>query len=279
MTATQPSEPAQPGASTGIIPSSTSQGQPANSMAGAAAGSSGDSDAYLIANYLVDDLRGVLLKVAANEGWFRNHWLGVPIWQLPDDLIGLQQAVTAIRPGLIVETGTKYGGSALFFASLLALLGLEQSRVVTIDITPTAEAEAVRRQQPLARFVSDWLVGSSLETAVLERVAERAASAAGPVLVFLDDWHGGDHVLAELQAYQHFVGPDGLLIVADTSFADLAGTPVAPFRSLIDSNPRTAIDHFLAQSAVFERCSDYLSASGLSNFADGYLRRRSSAMA
>lgn len=239
----------------------------------------GHSDAYLISDYLVDDLRRVLLKVAANEGWFRNQWLGVPIWQLPDDLIGLQQAVTAIRPGLIVETGTKYGGSALFFASLLALLGLEQSRVVTIDITPTAEAEAVRRQQSLTRFVSDWLVGSSLDTSVLERVAERVATTAGPVLVFLDDWHGGDHVLAELEAYQHFVGHDGLLIVADTSFADLAGTPVAPFRSLVNSNPRTAIDQFLARYDAFERCADYLSASAFSNFADGYLRRRSNAIA
>lgn len=239
-----------------------------------------DSDVpYLLSNYLVDDLRRVLLKVAANEGWFRNHWLGVPIWQLPDDLIGLQHAVTSIRPSLIIETGTKYGGSALFFASILALLGLDQSRVVTIDIAPTAEAEAVRREQPLARFVSDWLVGSSLDPAVLERVAERVASTQGPVLVFLDDWHGGDHVLAELEAYHSFVKSDGLLIVADTSFADLAGTPVAPYRSLVDSNPRTAVERFLEKSDSFERCDHYLSASRLSNFADGYLRRKSSAMA
>jgi cephalosporin hydroxylase len=232
---------------------------------------------YLISDYLVRDLRQVMLKVAANEGWFRNHWLGVPIWQLPDDLMGLQQAVTAIRPGLIIETGTKFGGSALFFASMLALLGLEQSRVITIDITPTAEAEAVRREQGLARFVSEWLVGSSLDPGVLETVAASVAKSSGPVLVFLDDWHDGDHVLAEIRAYQQFVNRDGLLIVADTSFADLAGTPVAPYRSLVDSNPRTAIASFLAESDDFERCETFLSASGLSNFADGYLRRKPSA--
>jgi cephalosporin hydroxylase len=238
---------------------------------------SGADTPYLISDYLVRDLRHVMLKVAANEGWFRNHWLGVPIWQLPDDLMGLQQAVTAIRPGLIIETGTKFGGCSLFFASMLALLGLEQSRVITIDITPTAEAEAVRREQGLARFVSEWLVGSSLEPGVLETVAANVAKTSGPVLVFLDDWHDGDHVLAEIRAYQKFVGRDGLLIVADTSFADLAGTPVAPYRSLVDSNPRTAIASFLAESDTFERCETFLSASGLSNFADGYLRRKPSA--
>ena len=160
---------------------------------------------------------------------------------------------------------------------MLALLGLEQSRVITIDITPTAEAEAVRREQGLARFVSEWLVGSSLDPGVLETVAANVAKSSGPVLVFLDDWHDGDHVLAEIRAYQQFVNRDGLLIVADTSFADLAGTPVAPYRSLIDSNPRTAIVSFLAESDDFERCETYLSASGLSNFADGYLRRKPSA--
>lgn len=228
---------------------------------------------YLVDNYLVRDLRGLMLKVAANEGWFRNQWLGVPIWQLPDDLIGLQQAVSSIRPALIIETGTKYGGSALFFASLLSLLDLNESSIVTIDITPTPEADDVRRNQPLSRFVRNWLTGSSLDSEVLKVVEEAVVDARGPVLVFLDDWHGGDHVLAELRAYEKFVGEDGLLIVADTSFADLAGTPVAPFRSLVDSNPRTAINEFLAETKSFERCETFLSASGLSNFADGYLRR------
>lgn len=238
-----------------------------------------DADApYLVADYLVRDLRLLMLKVAANNGWFCNHWLGVPVWQLPDDLIGLQQAIASIRPALIIETGTKFGGSALFFASMLSLLGLDQSQVVTIDVTPTAEAESVRQKQPLARYVSDWIVGSSLDPSVLQRVADRVDATNGPVMVFLDDWHGGDHVLAELMAYQKFVGIDGLLIVADTSFADLAGTPVAPYRSLVNSNPRTAIDKFLSHTVAFERCYDYLSASGLSNFADGYLRRVPSAI-
>lgn len=219
MTSLSNPNDSQPASDGGDLPSS--QGDSQNSP-------------YLISDYLVRDLRTLMLKVAANEGWFRNQWLGVPIWQLPDDLIGLQQAVTAIRPALIVETGTKYGGSALFFASLLALLGLEESRIITIDITPTEEAANVKHHQPLSRYVSNWMIGSSLDTKVLETVSKAVAKADGPVLVFLDDWHGGDHVLAELRAYEKFVSDDGLLIVADTSFADLAGTPVAPFLSLVE---------------------------------------------
>ncbi len=230
-------------------------------------------DRYEIPNYLVADLTKVLTKVAANEGWYRQSWLGVPIWQLPDDLMLLQRIVTAIRPALIVETGTKYGGSALFFASLLELLDLPESRVITVDICETEEARTLLANHRLAGFVQHRLVGSSLDPEVLACVSAAVAAAAGPVLVFLDDWHGGEHVLAELQAFAPFVGSDGLLVVADTSFADLAGTPVAPFRSLLHSNPRTAIDTFLNASPAFERTTDYV-VGGLSNFADGVLRRR-----
>ena len=233
-------------------------------------------DRYEIANYLVDDLTRMLTKVAANEGWYRHSWLGVPIWQLPDDLMLLQRIVTAIRPALIVETGTKYGGSALFFASLLELLELRQSRVITVDICETEEARTLLASHRLASFVQHRLVGSSLDGEVLACVQAAVAAAEGPVLVFLDDWHGGDHVLAELRAFAPFVGVDGLLVVADTSFADLAGTPVAPYRSLLHSNPRTAIDTFLESTPEFARTTEFVQA-GLSNFADGLLRRCASA--
>lgn len=239
-------------------------------------GQTPDSDHYEIPNYLVADLTRVLTKVAANEGWYRQSWLGVPIWQLPEDLMLLQRIVAGIRPALIVETGTKFGGSALFFASLLDLLDLPDSRVITVDICETEEARTLLSSHRLAGYVQERLVASSLDPQVLATVEAAVGSARGPVLVFLDDWHGGEHVLSELQAYAPFVGLDGLLVIADTSFADLAGTPVAPFRSLLDSNPRTAIARFLEATPAFERTTDFVQA-GLSNFADGLLRRRPSA--
>jgi len=231
-----------------------------------------DDNHFEIPNYLVGDLTRTLCKVAANEGWYRQSWLGVPIWQMPDDLMLLQRIVEGIRPALIVETGTKYGGSALFFSSLLELLDLKDSRVITVDICETEKARTVLGSHRLRAFVQERLIGSSLDTEVLTCIEAAVAKARGPVLIFLDDWHDGDHVLAELKAFAPFVGVDGLLVVADTSFADLAGTPVAPFRSLLDSNPRTAIEKFLASTTEFVRTTDYIQP-GLSNFADGLLRR------
>jgi hypothetical protein len=49
---------------------------------------------------------------------------------------------------------------------------------------------------------------------------------------------------------------------------------VAPYRALLHSNPRAAIEAFLAEGAPFRR-SDRFPVKGLSNFADGLLERLS----
>ena len=50
-------------------------------------------------------------------------WLGRPIIQYPQDLMALQEIIWADRPRLIIETGIAHGGSAVFYASLLQLIG------------------------------------------------------------------------------------------------------------------------------------------------------------
>ncbi len=81
-----------------------------------------DAAVSLVPAYVREDLKRLMARIAANERWYDQKWLGVPIWQLPEDLIRLQEIVAEVCPRWIVETGTKFGGSALFFASLLQLL-------------------------------------------------------------------------------------------------------------------------------------------------------------
>lgn len=232
-------------------------------------------------DFVVRDLQRTFLRMADNLRWYEQTWLGVPIWQLPEDLVALQRIVFDANPKWIVETGTKFGGSAIFFASLLAMMGRTPEQgggVITVDIHETSEARELLAEKPhrFAPLVRQRLVGDAKAPEMLAAMSATLAADPGPVMVFLDDWHDGDHVYAELQAYSGLVTPGGILIVADTTFEDLADTPVAaPSEKYPDakrSNPRVALRRFLSERDDFAVVPDYTS-TGISNFPDSVLRR------
>jgi cephalosporin hydroxylase len=237
-------------------------------------------------NFVVRDLQRTFLRIADNLRWYEQTWLGVPIWQLADDLVALQRIVHDAKPKWIVETGTKFGGSAIFFASLLAMSGggPESGRgVITVDVQETELArELVRdRPHPLAGYVRHRLIGDAKAPSTLAAIRAAIAADPGSVMVFLDDWHDGEHVYAELQLYSELVTAGGILIVADTTFEDLADTPVvvpsAKYPDAKRSNPRVALRRFLAERGDFLVVPDYTS-TGISNFPDSVLRRTTQEM-
>lgn len=232
-------------------------------------------------NFVVRDLQRNFLRVADNLRWYEQTWLGVPIWQLADDLVALQRIVFDANPKWIVETGTKFGGSAIFFASLLAMMGRAAGSgggVITVDAYETTEARELLSDKPhrIAPWVRQRLIGDAKAPEILAAINATITTDPGPVMVFLDDLHDGDHVYAELQLYSQLVTPGGILIVADTTFEDLADTPVVmPSEKYPDakrSNPRVALKRFLSERSDFQVIPDYTS-TGISNFPDSVLRK------
>ncbi len=51
------------------------------------------------------------------------RWLGTPVWQNVLDLWTIQEAISTVRPALLIECGTNRGGSATFYANLFDLMG------------------------------------------------------------------------------------------------------------------------------------------------------------
>src|ERR1035438_4548695 len=70
---------------------------------------------------------GFALKYYHNFSWF-----GMPILQLPEDLVRLQEVVYRLRPSVILETGVFRGGSLLYHATLCQALG--HGRVIGVDL-------------------------------------------------------------------------------------------------------------------------------------------------
>ena len=66
------------------------------------------------------------------------QWLGRPIIQHPQDIVGMQELIFRTKPDLIIETGIAHGGSLIFYSSILELVSLcggpKNSKVLGIDI-------------------------------------------------------------------------------------------------------------------------------------------------
>jgi cephalosporin hydroxylase len=132
-------------------------------------------------------------------------WLGNPIWQNVLDLWAFQEAISEIRPAVILEAGTNRGGSALFYAHLLELLD-NGGRVVSVDI---------ERMHDLTHPRIDFLIGSSTSEEILDTMRAVIDQAGGPVMVVLDSDHRRDHVAAELEAYAPLVTSGSLMLAQD----------------------------------------------------------------
>ena len=144
-------------------------------------------------------------------------WLGRPIIQLPQDMIAMQEIIWRVRPDLVIETGIAHGGSLVFYASLLELLG--RGRVLGIDVDIREHNRRAIEAHPMAARI-DMIQGSSLDPELYAEVRARAAKAE-VVLVTLDSNHTHEHVLEELRRYAPLVTPGSYCVVFDTVIEDM----------------------------------------------------------
>jgi cephalosporin hydroxylase len=211
------------------------------------------------------------LNIAADRyDWsYQWSWLGLPVIQMPPDIVVLQEIIWETRPQLVIETGVARGGSLVLSASLLELVG--EGEVLGIDIDIRAHNRAAIEAHPLAHRIR-LLEGSSVDKAVVGE-AGRAASAVERVMIVLDSDHTHEHVLAELRAYAPLVTVGQFLVVADTFVENIPLQEHRPRRWGPGENPGTALRAWLAESAGFEPDPFVNAKLLLTASPGGYLRR------
>ncbi len=193
----------------------------------------------------------LISKLWLRVGWNRKYsyafsWLGRPIIQLPEDMIRIQEIIYRLKPDVIVETGIAHGGSLIFYASLLKLIG--KGKVVGIDVEIRPHNRRAIEAHELAPMIT-LIEGSSIEPHVVEKVRAQVPSGS-TVMVVLDSNHTRDHVRAELEAYSPLVSDGSYIVVCDGVMADIAGDPrtAADWKS---NNPRRAAEEFASEHAEF----------------------------
>jgi cephalosporin hydroxylase len=196
-------------------------------------------------------------------------WMGRPVIQFPQDMLALQEIVWRVKPDVIVETGIAHGGSLVYSASLLALLG-GNGIVVGVDVDIRAHNRREIEAHPMAPRIR-MIEGSSVDDGVAAAVREHCRGRSA-VLVILDSNHTHAHVLRELQLYGPLVTTGSYLIVLDTLIEDMpaeffAGRPWGK-----GNNPKTAVHEFLAGTKRFEIDAAIAAKLLLTTAPDGYLR-------
>lgn len=205
---------------------------------------------------------------AAHRLMYEHTWLGIPIIQLPADIVAMQELIWRLRPDYIIECGFAHGGSAVLYASVLELIG--KGAVIGVDVEVRPYNRVAIQAHPLAHRIR-IIESSSTVPQTVERLRHLTAGA-GTVMVILDSNHSRDHVARELALYHPLVTPGSYLVVMDGAQAHVWDTPRGK-PEWRDDNPLPAISAFLAAHPEFED-DPYLTRGHVTSSPHGFLRRR-----
>jgi cephalosporin hydroxylase len=197
-------------------------------------------------------------------------WMGRPIIQYPQDMVAMQELIWEIKPDLIIETGIAHGGSLIYYASLLELIGTGEVLGVDIDIREHNRKEI--ESHPMFRRIK-MIQGSSIDPQIVSQVANIAAEKQ-KIMVCLDSNHTHEHVLNEMKFYAPFVSKNSYLVVFDTIVEYLPENYFGQKRSWgIGNNPMTSVNEFLRNNKDFSIDHSIDNKLLISVAPSGYLKR------
>lgn len=196
-------------------------------------------------------------------------WFGRPIIQYPQDMIAMQEIIWQVKADLIIETGIAHGGSLIFSASLLELLGGD-GQVLGIDIDIREHNRVEIEKHPMYKRIT-MIQGSSIDENIAKQVYDFAKDKKR-ILVLLDSMHTHDHVLKELQLYSPLVTKGSYLVVFDTIIEDMPDDffPDRPWGR--GNNPKTAVWEFLKNNDRFVVDKEIEHKLLITVAPDGYLK-------
>lgn len=212
-------------------------------------------------------------NIASNKAKYSYNfkWMGRPVVQYPQDLLAMQELIWEIQPDLIIETGIAHGGSLIFYASMLELIG--KGEVIGIDIDIREHNRREIEKHPMFKRIS-MIQGSSIAPEIINEVYE-FAKGKEKILVVLDSNHTHEHVLGELKAYSPLVSLNSYIVAFDTIVEQLPENylpgHIRPWG--IGDNPYTAVLEFLKRNDRFEIDESINNKLLISVAPDGYLKR------
>ncbi|MBU1862341.1 MAG: cephalosporin hydroxylase family protein [Candidatus Omnitrophica bacterium] len=175
-----------------------------------------------------------LYYLRRKQTWENTYWLGLPLLKCPLDLWVYQEIIYDIKPDIIIETGTHWGSSALYYAVLCDIIN--RGQIITIDVD--------KKERLVKHPRITYLIGPSTSQEIVNAVSEHCCGKK-TVLVNLDSDHSKKHVLNEMNIYSKLVTIGSYLIVEDTN---VNGHPVEPQWG---PGPMEAVEEFMKSNNSF----------------------------
>jgi cephalosporin hydroxylase len=164
--------------------------------------------------------------------WKTTTFMGIECQKSVSDMWNYQEIIYNLRPSLIVEGGTAYGGSALYFSFILKSIS-PISKILSVDIDHSRVTEPIRTDSHI-----ELLTGKITDEDTISRIKELRTIFKGPLFIILDDDHSKNNVLAEMKAIREILVTGDYLVVEDSN---INGHPVLPSWG---EGPMEAIDEY-----------------------------------
>lgn len=172
-------------------------------------------------------------KIYYNSGAYQfTEWEGIRIYKYPSDLFLYSEIIFKNKPDIIIETGTLYGGSALFFARLFDIIG--NGRVISMDITYKNTPKHPRIK---------YIISNSVEPSLIIQLKKLCKNKK--IMVILDSNHHKEHVLREMELYGELVSKNQYMVVEDGSIGHIV------FKNF-GEGPYEAIKSFMFKNSDFK---------------------------
>lgn len=130
---------------------------------------------------------------------------------IDEHLLTLFSLTLSMKPKHVIELGVRTARSSYAFLAACHEIGCS---LTSVDISPMTPSIAIPEE-----WKKNWTFKQKDAISFLTEDAPALCSSPGNV-IYIDDWHSGDHVTQEISLVDEFCGPEDLIILHDLMYGN-----------------------------------------------------------
>jgi cephalosporin hydroxylase len=166
------------------------------------------------------------------DGHHKTTYRGVTMVKDPFDYVMYQMIINEIKPDLIIEVGTNYGGTTLYMADLLNIIG--NGVVHTIDVVDYVQSDLINNHHRIKRFYDGF-----------QSYDINLTKEFNKILLIEDGSHQYADVINTMNMFKDIIPVDSYMIIEDGSLNWMG------WEEIYNGGPLKAIEEFLSENDDF----------------------------